>query len=200
MSLYSKPNIHMKKILLLALLSICSIISQAQQTDSVKTSIQKNAEAMGHGGNNELKINLLFTVIGMPEISYERILADNMGVGVSVFVGLDNSLDYKFGFTPHYRLYFGAKKASGFFIEGNASVLTMRDYYYNSAASYPYGSYGERTTYTNLGLGAAAGAKFLTRNGFLGEAYLGVGRVFGDGSGYNEETIPRVGITIGKRF
>ena len=45
----------------------------------------------------------------------------------------------------------------------------------------------------------AAGGKFLTRNGFLGEAYLGVGRSFGRNSN-NNEAYPRVGITIGKRF
>lgn len=194
----------MKKILLIGLILASSLLSYAQKIDTLKNSIQKNAESIGHGGNNELKINLLFTVIGMPEISYERLLADNMGVGASVFVGLDNSIDYKFGFTPHFRLYFGAKKASGFFIEGNASVVTYNDYnnYYYHSSMYPPGypphSYRENTT--SFGLGAAAGAKFLTRNGFLGEAYLGVGRRLGENINSGVEAYPRIGITIGKRF
>ncbi len=195
----------MKKILLVGLLLASSLLSYAQKTDTVKKSIQKNAEAMGHGGNNELKINLLFTVIGAPEISYERLLADNMGVGASVFVGLDKTIDYKFGFIPHFRLYFGAKKANGFFIEGNASVITFRDYnnYYYSHSSYyspGYNNQSFETSTTSFGMGAAAGAKFLTRNGFLGEAYLGVGRRFGDNSNSGVEAYPRIGITIGKRF
>ncbi|MFN8362160.1 MAG: hypothetical protein U0T85_00335 [Cloacibacterium normanense] len=33
-----------------------------------------------------------------------------------------------------------------------------------------------------FGLGAAAGAKFLTKNNLIGEVYGGVGRVFGDNS------------------
>lgn len=191
----------MKKILFLALVLASSLMSYAQKADTVKNSIQKNAEAIGHGGNNELKINLLFTVLGMPEISYERLLADNMGVGASVFVGLDDSQDYKFGFIPHYRIYFGAKKASGFFIEGNASLITSRDYssIYYSSSSY-YGYYGSvEKNITTFGLGAAAGGKFLTRNGFLGEAYLGVGRSIGENAS-DLEAYPRVGITIGKRF
>jgi len=182
---------------------VSSLMSFAQKIDTLKNSIQKNAEVIGHGGNNELKINLLYTVIGMPEITYERLLADNMGIGASVFVGLDNSVDYKFGFIPHYRLYFGAKKASGFFIEGNAAVITFRDnYYYQYNSSYPstFNSAVAEKNSTTFGLGAAAGAKFLTRNGFLGEAYLGLGRTFGESSGFDPEAYPRVGITIGKRF
>lgn len=193
----------MKKILILGFVMAFSIGSYAQKTDTLKSVIQKNAEAIGHGGNNELKINLLFTVIGMPEISYERLLADNMGVGASVFVGLDDSQDYKFGFIPHFRLYFGAKKASGFFIEGNASIMTYNDYYnnyyYDSAYLPGYMPRSNKST-TSFGLGAAAGAKFLTRNGFLGEAYLGVGRRLGENSNSGLEAYPRIGITIGKRF
>ena len=48
-----------------------------------------------------------------------------------------------------------------------------------------------------LGLGAAAGAKFLTKNNLIGEVYGGVGRVFGDNS---LGAYPRFGITLGKRF
>lgn len=194
----------MKKILLTGLILASSLITYAQKADTSKISIQKNAEALGHGGNNELKINLLFSVIGMPEISYERIIEDNMGVGASMFVGLDNKIDYKFGFTPHFRLYFGQKKANGFFIEGNASVITLRDYsydYYQPIYAQGYVPAPQvRTNSTNFGLGAAAGAKFLTRNGFLGEAYLGAGRLFGDRADYGNEAFPRIGITIGKRF
>jgi len=200
----------MKKILLIGLILASSSVGYAQKTDSLKNSIQKNAEALGHGGKNELKINLLFSVIGMPEISYERIIEDNMGIGASVFVGLDDSQDdsqnYAFGFTPHFRVYFGQKKASGFFIEGNTSVVTIQKYdYYYSFSSYYAPGYTPpppvRTNSTYFGLGAAAGAKFLTRNGFLGEAYLGVGRLLGKrNNDSGVEAYPRIGITIGKRF
>ncbi|MES2419050.1 MAG: hypothetical protein V4541_12745 [Bacteroidota bacterium] len=186
----------MKKFLFFGLLIAASFLTYAQ-TDSVTKDIQKKSEAIGHGGNNEVKINLLFTVIGIPEVSYERIMADNMGLGVSVLLGLDQSITYKYAITPYYRLYFGGKKANGFFIEGNASVISARTrghlYFDNNGM---YQNYREATT--NLGMGAAAGAKFLTRNGFLGEAYLGVGRVFGERR--YEDAYPRIGITIGKRF
>ncbi len=192
----------MKKTLIMGLLSALSLVTYAQKADSTKTSIQKNAESIGHGGNNELKVNLLYSVIGMPEISYERIIEDNMGLGASVFVGLDNG-EYRFGFIPHFRLYFGAKKASGFFIEGNASVVTIRDtdyFYYEPMYGSGYVPNHIKNSTINFGLGAAAGAKFLTRNGFLGEAYLGLGRFFGERTDYGHEVYPRIGITIGKRF
>ena len=198
----------MKKLLIVNLILVSSFLCYAQKPDTAKANIQREAEAIGHGGNNELKINLLFTVIGMPEISYERLLADNMGLGASIFFGLDKETEYKFGLIPHYRIYFGAKKASGFFIEGNASLVTVEDFYYNTeflaASSFPsgglyYDSRVERNR-TFFGLGAAAGAKFLTRNGFLGEAYLGGGRLFGQGSNPDVDGYPRIGVTIGKRF
>ncbi len=193
----------MRKILFLGLL-LASSFSYAQQADTIKKAIQKNAESIGHGGVNEFKLNLLYAVIGMPEISYERILADNMGIGASMFVALDDDSEYRFGFTPHFRVYFGQKKANGFFIEGNASVISSREdyflYSYSSyAGTYPTEGYANRRSSTNFGMGAAVGGKFLTRNGFLGEAYLGVGRLFGNTS-YVSEAYPRIGITLGKRF
>ena len=48
----------MKKVLLLVILLASTLFSYAQKTDSLKSSIQQKAEAIGHGGNNEIKINL----------------------------------------------------------------------------------------------------------------------------------------------
>ena len=50
-----------------------------------------------------------------------------------------------------------------------------------------------------LGLGLAIGGKFLTKNGFIGEIYIGGGRNF-----INTDKIdggyPRIGVSIGKRY
>lgn len=191
----------MKKLLLCSLLMGATLMASAQ-TDSLSKSIQKKSEAIGHGGNNEVKINLLMSVIGIPEITYERLIGDNMGLGITGGYAFEDNIDYRFAIMPHYRLYFGSKKANGFFIEGNMALIGTRSeiYHYLESSYYPPGGYNSRSgkTYTNFGLGAAAGAKFLTRNGFLGEAYLGVGRVMGERR-YIQE-YPRIGITIGKRF
>ncbi|MES2652665.1 MAG: hypothetical protein V4663_13060 [Bacteroidota bacterium] len=184
----------MGKILLLGLLLASSLLGFAQKTDSLKSSIQRNAETLGHGGNNELKLNLLNVINGMPELSYERIIADNMGLGASVFVALDNSVAYKFSFASYYRLYFGKKKASGIFIEGNTGILTLEDEYYADVAHI------YKVTSTNFTLGVAVGVKYLTRNGFFGEAYAGGGKLLAYRIGYSIQDFPRIGISLGKRF
>ena len=191
----------MKKLLLSGLLLASTFIVQAQKIDTVAGSSKNSAL----GGNNELKLNLIMSIAGIPEINYERIISDDMSIGIAVIVGLEKETDYKFGIIPNYRVYFGGKRANGFFIEGNAAVISSRGDYYDYSplayTSYPPGYYPTfppiSKTYTNFGLGAAAGAKFLTKNGFVGEIYLGVGRLFGNNS---IEAYPRAGITIGKRF
>lgn len=189
----------MKKMILIGLCLASSVFANAQQADTIAT------RNVGINGNNELKLNLVYTIAGFPELNYERIIKDDMSVGVAVLVGLEKNSDYSFGIMPNYRVYFGGKKANGFFIEANAAIISNRSDYYNfdhlAYTSYPagYNPYTNPTTkvYTNFGLGAAAGGKFLTKNGFVGEVFLGVGRLFD--SSY-DDAYPRAGITIGKRF
>jgi hypothetical protein len=187
----------MKKIFLSGLLLAFTICTYAQKADTI---LKKG----GINGNNELKLNLAYTIGGFPEINYERILKDDMSVGIAIMVGLENETGFKMGIIPNYRIYFGNKKANGFFIEGNAAIISSKGESYDyqlSYSSYPsgYNYYAnpKYKTVTNFGLGAAAGAKFLTKNGFVGEIYLGAGRLFGE---TDLDAYPRAGITIGKRF
>lgn len=149
--------------------------------------------AFSQSENNEFKVNILYTAIGMPELSYERLISDNSSVGASLAFSLDKKedMDLRLSFTPYYRMFFGQKKAAGFFIEANSIVLNYVDTIYFDGTSSKY------ETRTGFGLGAAAGAKFLTKNNLIGEVYGGVGRVFGDNS---LGAYPRFGITLGKRF
>lgn len=189
----------MKKLLLFSLLLASTFLALAQSSDTTST------KSSGLNGNNELKLNLVYTIAGFPELNYERIIKDDMSVGLAVLLGIEKSAEYSFGFIPNYRVYFGGKKANGFFIEANAAIISNREDYYNydflTYTSYPagYQPYVAPVDkiYTNFGLGAAAGAKFLTKNGFVGEVFLGVGRLFGSNS---LDAYSRSGITIGKRF
>jgi len=152
-------------------------------------------------GNNELRINLLMSIIGLPELTYERYIADNMGVGLSVAVSLDKmeNMSTRSIISPYYRLYFGNKKASGFFIEGNMALVRQKEldynYYYDNGVTYQSELYTRLTT--NFGFGGAIGVKLLARNGFVGEVYLGGGRLFGESIA---EAYPRIGVSLGKRF
>jgi len=165
----------------------------AQSTDSVKHSTAQQTVNMK---KNELKINLLYGVLGIAEITYERVVGDNQAVGASVVVGFDDDINYNFSFLPYYRMYFGKKPAAGFFIEGNAGLLNYQDgsYYYNGDAGY-FDLTDENKM--SFGAGVAVGGKFLNKNGLFGEVYTGVGRLFA--SRY-EDVYPRAGITLGKRF
>lgn len=189
----------MKKLILSGLLLASTFFVQAQtKTDSVAV---KKAISTEPNGDNEIKLNLLMSIAGLPEITYERIIAEDQSAGLAILFGIDGENDYNFGVIPYYRIYFGGKKASGFFIEGNTAVITSNyeeSNYTNSSTG--YGTYSSVSkTQTNFGLGAAAGAKFLTKSGFIGEAYFGLGRLFG-AHGFLSDIYPRLGITIGKRF
>ena len=152
---------------------------------------------------NEIHFNLLTSVLGLPEINYERFLESNFSVGMSAMAALDGPEEKELRalFTPFGRLYFGSGTCEGFYIEGNGGIILgkYRKYnYYSSSYTDPYqqSSY-TMTSYTNFGLGVAVGYKFLTKNNWVGDIFAGAGRVFGDS---RIDTYPRVGISIGKRF
>ena len=74
----------------------------------------------------------------MPELSYERLISDNSSLGASVAFSLDKKedMDWRFSFTPYYRMFFGQKKAAGFFIEANSIVVNYVDtIYYNGSTN-----------------------------------------------------------------
>jgi hypothetical protein len=152
--------------------------------------------------DNELRVNLLMSILGLPEVNYERYISENMGVGVAVAISVEKIKDMSLRnmVLPYYRIYFGDKKASGFFIEGNMALANQKEYTYAYAYD-PNGNYVENRTgnksSTNFGFGAAIGFKLLARSDVSGELYLGAGRFFGNSI---DAAYPRVGICIGKRF
>jgi hypothetical protein len=145
---------------------------------------------------NEIKLNLGMFLALYPEISYERILGDDLGFGVSAAVSLDDDSENIFQITPYFRFYFGGKPTRSFFIEANMGLVGFKEenysYYYDYSSSQSY-DYSEKNV-VDFGLGVAIGYKYINRKGFTGEIYAGVGRTFDD------RAYPRLGITIGKQF
>ena len=186
-------------IFIAVLLLSLNAFSQQQNTSTDVNAAQ--SKSLNGSDNNELRINLLMSIIGLPELTYERYIADNMGVGLSVAVSLDKmeNMSTRSIISPYYRLYFGNKKASGFFIEGNMALVRQKEldynYYYDNGVTYQSELYTRLTT--NFGFGGAIGVKLLARNGFVGEVYLGGGRLFGESIA---EAYPRIGVSLGKRF
>ncbi|HRZ97746.1 MAG TPA: hypothetical protein P5084_09320 [Paludibacter sp.] len=144
---------------------------------------------------NEIRLNLLEAAFGLPEINYERFLDDNFGIGVAGAYSLDPDFSMLGAVIPYGRLYFGYIPNSGFFIEGNAAFIIEEDYSNTYVSS---GTYISNKSYSfGFGMGVAGGYKFLAKNNWVGEAYLGLGRVYGDNS---VMVYPRCGFAIGKRF
>jgi hypothetical protein len=163
---------------------------------------QKSSSEFDFTKKNEIRLSLTNAIAGLPEINYERVLEDNMGVGIAASVSIENpeNMIMRWQMIPHYRLYFGKKQASGFFIEGNMAIIGQRDKYsvprYSSMLDSLYFSdYDDRAI--TVGFGAAIGVKLTTRNNYVGEIFAGGGRLFGNAltDGY-----ARVGILLGKRF
>ena len=190
-----------KAIISIAVL-VFSVSVFGQKENSIVKVPTHQSDSLKGTDQNELRINLMMAVLGLPELNYERYISDNMGVGLAVAISVEkaSTMSLRSIFTPFYRLYFGNKKASGFFIEGNMAVVgqnqTISNYVYDQNGITYQTIVTTRST-TNFGFGAAVGAKFLARNGFVGEVFVGGGRLLGESI---DQAYPRVGICLGKRF
>jgi len=147
---------------------------------------------------NELKGNALFLVLGAVELTYERLITDDSGLGVSLFFISEDEFESSFSLTPYYRAYFGKKLAAGFFVEGFSMINTGI-----SNISYRSDNNGnlliiDRDRFTDFALGFGLGSKWVHKRGFTFEINAGIGRnLFSDES---PEVVPRGGITLGYRF
>ncbi|WP_347923724.1 DUF3575 domain-containing protein [Pontimicrobium sp. SW4] len=183
-----------KPILLLTLL--CTIMSFSQEVnDNFDTSKR-----------DELKLNMT-NLIGFKwlDVGYERIINEESSFGVGTLISLgddyDTGLDeYRtFSITPYYRHFFSKKYAQGFFVEAFGMLHSGKEetYVYYDELPNVYGEYNE-DNYTDFAVGISAGAKFVTKRGFIAEIYLGIGR---DLLGNSDiEVVGRGGIAIGYRF
>ncbi len=175
----------MKKPILLAILLLISLSIKAQDNNTgAKTNY------------NELKINGLYLVLGALEGIYERTLNEESAFGISLFLPIDDDVrdDINYYISPYYRMYFGKKYASGFYLEGFGMLTSIVDEYYNNQAL----AYDDNTV-TDFALGIGVGGKWLTNKGFLGEIGFGIGRnLFNSDDG--EEFIAKLAITLGYRF
>lgn len=154
-----------------------------------------NAQETKKTTRHEIKINALYTVIGIPEFGYEYIISEESSAGVDILFSSEEDLNFKFAITPHYRFYFGKKPATGFFTEvfGMLNVSESDHYYYDNSS---FNNSSE--TNTDFALGFAVGAKFLTNKEWTFEISGGVGRNLLNND--SNDFVPRGGLSIGKRF
>jgi Na+-translocating ferredoxin:NAD+ oxidoreductase RnfG subunit len=155
---------------------------------------RKNDKNINKPVKNEIRLNVLTSMLGLLDLNYERFLSDNSGLGIATNISLENKelQTIRSMILPYFRVYFGDEFATGGFIEANMAVA--REYYPEYGMAWNSRVYKYQTTF---GLGTAIGYKMVRRNGFVGELSLGVGRLFGNSYA---ELYPRLGISIGKRW
>jgi len=182
----------MKKIILVAFLSISIFGANAQEAQPIKD-VQKQ---------NEVKINGLYLVLGAIDITYERLLNEESGVGVSVFIPFDDDVndDVNYYISPYYRFYFGKKYAAGFFVEGFGMLNSVKSNTFEFNSNFDVVSRNEENV-TDFALGIGIGGKWVTSRGMFAEVNFGVGRNLFNSRDFDDyDIIGKASISIGYRF
>ncbi|MGB0260256.1 MAG: hypothetical protein ACPF99_02485 [Flavobacteriaceae bacterium] len=169
------------------------------QEDPIKVEIVKDSsfEFADPLGKHELRVNMLDLLVSPAlHIYYERVVDASTGYGVSVFADLgDNEVSYQnFSVNPYYRFYFFNRKdygARGLFVEAFSSLASVN--FYDGFFSV------EDQDEFQISLGMSVGRKWVNRNGFTFETFLGFGRYLINPS-ETHEVHGRIGVSIGKRF
>ncbi|WGK95357.1 MULTISPECIES: DUF3575 domain-containing protein [Flavobacterium] len=148
----------------------------------------------------EIKGNAFLLLAGALDSSYERYLNDNSSYGASIFIAYDKDLDKKFSLTPYYRVYFGNKKVSGFFVEGFGMINNYKTKAY-TLENMNYVAL-RNATVNDFALGFTLGGKWITKSGVIFELNAGLGRnlFYKEDNVDRMEFIGRGGIGIGYQF
>lgn len=166
----------MKKILFLVVLAI-SFVGTAQN-------------------NKEIKLDI-FDVLALKslDISYEYIMNDESSIGISVLSNFEKkSASFRYSqklvVTPYYRQHLFQRDNVNFFGELFGAINT---------GDLEPDELGDPDSYTDFALGLGFGGKYLSENGFVVDFHAGIGRNLFN-TNLSQEVVPRIGISVGKRF
>lgn len=166
----------MKKFITFVLtLSISFAFSQQKEEQTYAKLEEKSVASLYQ--KDEVRLNAGYLLFYGVEGAYERILTDDLGVGTSVlFVAYERLNEgMNFNVSPFVRYYLGKKPASGFFVEGFASVFNKNHIHYEY--HYPNSSNVKDEKHTGFALGFGLGIKWIkSTSGFYIEVSGGVGR------------------------
>ena len=170
-------------IIILLLIPLFSFSQEKVQKVEVVKSGTQIEEFTSSLGKNEIRVDFL-DLLAVPAltIAYEKSNNSNSGFGATLFINMskdDDILDYDpIILTPYYRFYFLQTEDFG----GNgifAEIFTQ-------------------LSSSKIAPGFAIGKKWINRKGFTLELLAGVGRNLSGGD--NDESVGRLGVSIGKRF
>ena len=166
----------MKKILFLVVLAM-SFVGTAQN-------------------NKEIKLDI-FDVLALKslDISYEYIMNDESSIGISVLSNFEKTsasfrYSQKLVVTPYYRQHLFQRDNVNFFGELFGAINT---------GDLEPDELGDPDSYTDFALGLGFGGKYLSENGFVVDFHAGIGRNLFN-TNLSQEVVPRIGISVGKRF
>ena len=182
----------MKKVFLVSFLFLSVLAAKAQETEPIKD-VQKKSE---------VKINGLYLVVGAVEVTYEHLLNEESGVGVSIFIPIDDEVndDINYYISPYYRFYFGNKYAAGFFVEGFGMLNSYKSNLVEFNELFDIVRTNEENV-TDFALGIGIGGKWITNRGMFAEVNFGVGRNLFNNRDFDDyEVIGKASISIGVRF
>lgn len=143
--------------------------------------------------SNEIKLDV-FDILALKtlDVSYEHVLNTESSVGLSILFNFEKTASFRykqdFALTPYFRQHLFDRGNVNFFGEFFGSL--------NS---------GEETVddieedYTDFAFGIGFGGKYVSENGFVLDIHAGIGRNLFN-TDISPEIVPRVGISVGKRF
>ena len=173
------------------------------------SSSAKAQQVLTEGRLNEVKINLPMALAGNIELSYDRILLEDLSLGVAASAAWEDSYPYKFAVMPYTRWFFWKHRGqdefpgAGFFIEVNAGFFDCKYTKTTNLSSGVNGGLKIDTKDANgfgAGLGLGIGWKWISKSGFVGEIYTGAGRNFVSATKDDVPAYIRSGISLGSRF
>ena len=135
---------------------------------------------------NEIKVNIIYPISGIGEISYERSLSKHSSVGISAYMDFKESKK-SFFILPYYRYYFG-ETGKGFYLEGQTIIGKSNDRDMLS----PESANGKLL----FGVGGGGGYKFVMKNNWFFDANITTGSFLNE----NKALYFKPGLSFGKRF
>ena len=173
------------------------------------SSSAKAQKVLTEGPLNEVKINLPMALAGNIELSYDRILLEDLSLGVAASAAWEDSYPYKYAVVPYTRWFFWKHRGqdefpgAGFFIEVNAGFFGCKytkNYTVSNGLNGGLNIDSKDANGLGAGLGLGIGWKWISTSGFVGEIYTGAGRNFVSAT---KDAVPayiRSGISLGYRF
>ncbi len=142
------------------------------------SSSAKAQKVLTEGPLNEVKINLPMALAGNIELSYDRILLEDLSLGVAASAAWEDSYPYKYAVVPYTRWFFWKHRGqdefpgAGFFIEVNAGFFGCKytkNYTVSNGLNGGLNIDSKDANGLGAGLGLGIGWKWISKSGFVGE-------------------------------